>query len=215
MKLYNYWRSSSSWRVRIALDFKQLQYDYAAIDLLRDGGEQLQPEYRRINPIGQVPALAVEEHGAITFIGQSVAIIEYLEERYPDPPLYPDSLVERARARQVVESVNSGIQPLQNLVVLNKLRALGADADDWARFFMTAGLTSIEQLISGSAESFALGDQLTVADVYIVPQLYNARRYQVPLDAFPTLLRIEKNCLAQPCFQRTHPDAQPDAPRPG
>jgi maleylpyruvate isomerase len=214
MKLYSYWRSSSAWRVRIALALKGIQYEYHAVHLLADGGEQNKPFYRAKNPMQQVPLLEFEQNGKLVRIGQSVAILEYLEDSYPDPPLLPDDLFLRARARELAEIVNSGIQPLQNTSVLEEIEHRFADADriSWSAHFISKGLSALEQLARETAGSYLLGDSPTIADVCLVPQLYNARRYGVDLLDFDSLLRAEATCEKLDAFRAAHPDRQPDAP---
>ncbi|MFU8806057.1 MAG: maleylacetoacetate isomerase [Bradymonadaceae bacterium] len=213
MKLYGYWRSSASWRVRTALAFKGLEYEYVAVHLVQGGGEQRSEEYRRLNPMAQVPSLVVDEDGEESTIGQSMAILEYLEERFPEPGLLPEDSMGRARARQLAEIVNSGIQPLQNLRIIQKLRdELGQDAKSWCAGFIGDGLRAYEALAGQWAGEFSVGDEPSYADICLIPQLYNARRFDVDLEAFPTLLRIEEACEKLDAFEASHPDRQPDAP---
>jgi len=210
MKLYNYWRSSSSWRVRIALAHKGLPYEYVAVNLR--SGEQHEPTYVQLNPTHTVPLLQVEDGGQVRLIHQSVAIIEYLEERYPDRPrLLPDSPAERAFVRELVELVNSGIQPYQNLQVLQKVkRDYQGDETAWARHFITQGLRGVEARVR-SHGTFCAGSDVTLADVFLIPQLYGARRFGVDLAEFPGLTRVEAACEALAAFQQAHADRQPDA----
>lgn len=211
MRLFNYWRSSSSYRVRLALAHKGLGYEYVAVNLLQ--GEQLGALHRARNPSGMVPVLEVQVDGRPRFLGQSVAIVEYLEEAFPERPLLPGAPLERAEVRALVEACNSGIQPLHNSATLAHLKdALHADPRAWAQHFVTVGLTALEAQARAGAGRFLWGDQVTLADCYLVPQLYAARRFATfdPL-AFPTLARVEAACLALPSFQAAHPDAQPDA----
>jgi maleylpyruvate isomerase len=212
MKLFGYWRSSSTWRVRIALNLKGVDYVYQPVHLLRGGGEQHDDAYRGLNPRGEVPVLEVEERGAVQHLAQSVAIIEYLEERYPRPPLLPRDPLDRAFTRQMAEMVNSGIQPLHNLSVLNYVRdELHGDDKAWARRFVERGLAALEATALQRSGRFLLGDSVTLADLYLVPQLYTARRYGVDLAAVPTLVRVEAACAELPAFQRAHADKQIDA----
>ena len=213
LRLYNYWRSSSAWRVRTALALKNLPYEYLAIHLAKDGGEQWKPEYLARNPQGMVPLLEIEEaDGTHRSIGQSVAIIEYLNERVPEPPLLPADPYLRARARQLVEVVNSSIQPLQNSNVLKRVaNELKSDDKAWAQFFMQRGLAALETLVGETAGCICVGDRATMSDIYLVPQLYNARRFGVELAPYPRLLTIEAACFELPAFQAAHPDRQPDA----
>jgi maleylpyruvate isomerase len=209
VKLWSYWRSSCAYRVRITLGLKGLPFDYAAVHLMRDGGQQHQPGYTAVNPLRQVPALEVDEAN-VTLV-QSMAIIEYLDERYPKPPLLPLSALERAHVRALAELVNSGIQPLQNTSTFAELKKHGVDTEAWARLFIAKGLEALEQLAAPRAGAFLFGDTVSLADVYLVPQLYNARRYHVPLDSYPTLTRADESARALPAFRDAAPEAQPDA----
>ncbi len=218
MKLYDYWRSSSAWRVRIALHWKGIAYDRQPVNLIAPGaagGEQHQPAYSALNPLGQVPLLELDaaEAGAspIRHIAQSMAILEFLEERFPAPPLLPADPLLRARARQLAEMVNAGIQPLQNLSTTEYVKhELGGDAAAWINHFMGRGLAALETSAAATAKAFLVGDAVSVADVYLVPQLYAARRFNVPLEGFPTLLRAEASCAPLAAFVAAHPDQQPE-----
>jgi maleylpyruvate isomerase len=214
MKLYGYWRSSSTWRVRIGLELKGVRYETVPVHLLR--GEQRSADYRDRNPMQQVPLLELEAGGAIRRLSQSLAILEYLEEAYPEPPLLPGDPWARARVRELAELINSGIQPLQNTGVLEHLGRLAPQVERgaWANHFITRGLTGLETLASGRAGRFLVGDQLTLADVCLVPQLFMARRFGVTVEPFTTLRRVEEACLGLPAFERTHPTRQPDAELP-
>jgi len=209
VKLFNYWRSSSSYRVRLALHFKGLPYEYVPVSLIK--GEQHEALHRDRNPAGYVPVLEVEEGGVTSAISQSVAIFEYLEERYPEKPLLPRSLVGRAQVRAMVELINSGIQPFHNLSTLNHLKALGVDEKKWAAHFIDLGLEGLEKLASKHAGTFSFGDTFTWADCCLVPQLFGARRFGGNVEKFPLLVRVEQACLALPHVQAARPDAQPDA----
>lgn len=210
-RLYSYWRSSSAWRVRIGLGLKGLAYDYAAVDLL--AGAQFGEAHRARSPLSQVPVLEVKEEGRTLLLYQSMAILEWLDERFPDPPLLPPDVDGRARVRALAELVNSGIQPLQNAVVLKTLKEkVPGFEKEFARQFNERGLESLERAVRPGAGRFSHGDAPGLADCYLVPQLYSARRFGVDLSAFPTLLRIEEACSALAPFQAAHPDRQPDAP---
>lgn len=212
MKLYNYWRSSASWRVRIALNVKGLSFSYAPVHIVDK--QQDTAEYKAMNPMAQVPTLEVTDGGRTFRIAQSLAIIEYLEETHPSPHLYPTDPFLRARARQLAEIVNAGIQPFQNLPALAYVRdQLGGDDKAFARSYNARGLEALEKLVPETAGVFCVGDQPTVADLCLIPQIYSARRFGVALEGFPTLLRIEEACSALPAFHNAHPDRQPDAPR--
>ncbi|MES1186282.1 MAG: maleylacetoacetate isomerase [Myxococcales bacterium] len=211
MKLWSYWRSSCAYRVRIALGLKGRPFEYAAVHLLQAGGQQHRPEFVAKNPASQVPVLELDEGGEVVRLVQSIAIIEYLEERFPEPPLLPASARGRAHVRAMAELVNSGIQPLQNTSTFQELKKHGVPTEPWARHFIEKGLIALEQLAAPEAGAFLFGDSPGLADVYLVPQLYNARRWSVPLDAFPTLTRAEANAQALPAFRAAVPEAQPDA----
>lgn len=211
IKLWSYWRSSCAYRVRIALGLKGLEFEYAAVHLLQGGGQQHRPEFVAKNPARQVPVLELDDDGRTIRLVQSIAIIEYLEERFPEPPLLPALARDRAHVRALGELVNSGIQPLQNTSTFDQLKKHGIATEAWARHFIEKGLTALEQLAAPRAGAFLFGDKPSLADAYLVPQLYNARRWSVPLDAFPTLTRAEANAQALPAFRAAVPEAQPDA----
>lgn len=212
-RLYSYWRSSSAWRVRIGLGLKGLAYDYAAVDLL--AGAQFGEAHRARSPLSQVPVLEVREEGRTRWLYQSMAILEWLDERHPDPPLLPPDVDGRARVRALAELVNSGIQPLQNAVVLRTLKEkVPGFEKEFARTFNARGLEALERAVQDGAGRFCHGDAPGLADCYLVPQLYSARRFGVDLAPFPTLLRIEAACAALAPFQAAHADRQPDAPPP-
>jgi len=215
MKLYGYWRSSSTWRVRIGLELKGIAYESVPVHLVK--GEQRSADYRDRNPMQQVPLLEFEVDGTARRISQSLAILEYLEESHPEPPLLPEDAWTRARVRELAELINSGIQPLQNTGVLEFLGSVAPEVERtvWAGHFITRGLTALEALASERAGRFLVGDQLTLADVCLVPQLFMARRFGVDVEPFTTLRRVEEECRGLPAFERTHPTHQPDAePRP-
>jgi maleylpyruvate isomerase len=214
VKLYGYWRSSSSWRVRIALAWKGLPYESVPVHLLRGGGEQFSNGFRQRNPISQVPVLELERDGKPQRITQSMAIIEYLDEVAPAPPLLPQDPLERARARELAEVVNSGIQPLQNRLLMERLGELGADAKAFAARFVASGLAALEVHAAFSSGRYLVGDEPTLADIYLVPQLYNARRFSVALEPYPRLRAVELACESLPAFAAAHPDRQPDAELP-
>ena len=211
MKLYNYYRSSSSYRVRIALNLKGIPWEYVAIHLARDGGEQFKPKFQAVNPQFQVPVLELEVDGKLVRLSQSLAIIEYLDERWPDPPLLPKDALRRAKARQLAEIVNSGIQPLQNALVLRRVAALGADSKAWAREFIGLGLTAYEALIAGEPGPYSLGEQVSLPDLCLVPQIMSARRMGLDLAPFPRCTSVEAACAALEPFQKAAPDQQSDS----
>ncbi|MEJ2800574.1 maleylacetoacetate isomerase [Comamonadaceae bacterium PP-2] len=211
--LYTYFRSSAAYRVRIALGLKGLDYEAIPVHLLKDGGQQLLPAYREINPFGLVPAYA-EDGRTLT---QSLAIIEYLDERYPEVPLLPGSAWERAQVRQLALAVACEIHPINNLRVLKYLSQTlelpEAAKQQWLHHWMQSGLESLEETVvrMGQGGDFCAGSAPTLADCCLVPQLFNARRFGVDLSRCPRLLAIDQACAALPAFQSAHPDAQPDA----
>jgi len=211
-RLYSYWRSSCAWRVRIGLNLKGVEHEYVPVHLTRGGGAQNTAEYQEKNPLRTVPLLEWEEDGKLQRLSQSMAILVFLEERYPAPPLWPRDPLLKAQAWMLAEIPNSGIQPLQNLVVTQKVKnELGGDGNAWAREWNERGLAALEGWARPLAGKFMLGDSVTVADVYLVPQLYGARRFGVDLAPFPTLTRVEQACEALDAFARARPERQPDA----
>jgi maleylpyruvate isomerase len=212
MKLYTYWRSSSAYRVRIALGMKGLQYEPSFVHLVRAGGDQHQLGFRGKNPLGQVPVLELSEQGSPVFLSQSLAIIEYLEERFPDPPLLPRDLLARARVRELSELINSGIQPFQNLSTTAFLAEAAPELDKlrWYERFIGQGLASLESRAAQVSGRYLVGDEVSIADVLLVPQLYAARRIGVNLDSLPTLSRVETECSKLEGFATAHPDRQAD-----
>lgn len=209
MKLYTYFRSSAAYRVRIALNLKGLTAEQQAIHLTRDGGQQLQPAYRALNPQGFVPALEVDG----TVLGQSLAIIEYLDEAHPEPSLLPGTALERARIRAFALAIACDIHPLNNLRVLRHLkRALAQEeTDGWSRHWIMEGFAALETQAAATAGAFCFGDHPTLADVCLVPQMANARRVDTDLSPYPTLLRIDAHCRSLEPFAAAAPDRQPDA----
>lgn len=212
MKLYSYWRSSASYRVRIALAIKNITYAYEAVHIVADGGHQFRPEYLARNPMAQVPTLEFQEGGHTRLISQSLAILEYLEETYPEPALLPKDAYLRGRVRQLSEIVNAGIQPFQNLVVLAHVRdVFKSDDKVWVHKWISQGLSALDKAAAPTAGRFLVGDTPTFADCCLVPQMYAARRMGVSLESVPTLVRIDAACNELPAFQAAHPDRQPDA----
>lgn len=215
MKLYSYWRSSASWRVRIVLALKKLSYEYVPISIRAGADEQHAPEYGAINPLRQVPVLEWLSDGETCRLTQSVAIIEYLEETHPSPPLLPHDPLERARVRELVEIVASGIQPLQNTGTLQHIRQLGGDeaVAKRAHDVNFTGLVAIERHVEAHGGRHAVGNTLSLADVFLVPQLYNATRYGVDLSKFPLAADVAARASELPAFVAAHPTRQPDAPK--
>ena len=210
MKLYSYFRSSAAYRVRIALNLKGLAYDMLPIHLSRDGGQHRKPEYRALNPHMRVPALALDNGDVLT---QSLAVIEYLDETHPEPSLLPRDPVARARVRAVAQMIACDIHPLNNLVTLqylkNTLKEEQAEIDTWYRHWVTEGFRAIEAMIAPGP--YAFGTRVTLADCCLVPQVFNARRFSTPLDAFPKIVAVDAACLKLPAFDKARPENQPDA----
>lgn len=213
MNLYSYFRSSAAYRVRIALNLKGLAYRTLPVHLLRDGGEQHRPAYRAVNPAGLVPALEDRGHT----LTQSLAILEYLEEQYPQTPLLPQGSADRARVRAIAQSIACEIHPLNNLRVLQYLSGtlgLGEEQKNaWYRHWVGEGLGAVERLLADDRRTgaFCHGDRPTLADCCLVPQVFNARRFGCELDAMPTILAIVARCQSLEAFQRAAPEHQPDA----
>ncbi|HEX4922633.1 MAG TPA: maleylacetoacetate isomerase [Bdellovibrionales bacterium] len=210
--LYSYFRSSAAFRVRTALNLKGIPYEQRAVHLVNNGGEQYKDEYTKVNPMNEVPALVHNGRA----IGQSVAIIEYLDAVWPSPRLYPADPYRAALVRQAVENVNAGVHPVQNLKVLNELeRRFGLKQEgknEWAAYWIDRGFRGIERFLSKNAGHYSVGDEVTAADLYLIPQVLNARRYNVDLTPFPTIQRVEAACMRLEAFIRAHPRNQPDTP---
>lgn len=213
MRLYTYFRSSAAYRARIALNLKGLPYTAIPVHLLRGGGEQLGEGFAGVNPARTVPVLADDR----VSIPQSLAIIEYLEETHPEPALLPQTPAARARVRSLSLAIACEIHPLNNLRVRRYLKTELAQSDaridDWTRHWIRLGFQALEQELAASRETgrFCHGDVPTMADCCLIPQLANARRAALPLEEFPTLLRIEQACRLLPAFAAAAPEVQPDA----
>jgi maleylacetoacetate isomerase len=206
MKLHGYFRSSAAFRVRIALNLKKLDCESASVHLRR--GDQRNAEFLGVNPQGLVPALEDNGHTLI----QSLPIIEYLDETFPEPPILPRDAAGRARVRALAAIVACDIHPLNNLRVLKYLRGplgVSEDAkDEWYRHWVAEGLAALEEMARPRAGAFLFGDSPTIADICLVPQLYNARRFSVPLTDYPTLRRADETASAHAAFAAAHPDRQ-------
>ncbi|BFM16351.1 maleylacetoacetate isomerase [Maricurvus nonylphenolicus] len=214
MKLYNYYRSSASYRVRIALALKGVEYDYLPVHLLNSGGEQFQIDYRSLNPQSLVPTLVVGEHA----IYQSLAIIEYLEETIASPPLLPDDAVARANVRAFALHLGCDVQPLVNLRVQKYLKehvgAGQAHVSQWLSHWMSLGLKSLEkQLDKLPANDFCFGDTPGLADIFLIPQIFSAKRFNVEITPYHRLSSIYEHCLQHEAFKKAAPEVQPDSER--
>ncbi|ANC01906.1 maleylacetoacetate isomerase [Pseudomonas putida] len=208
MELFTYFRSTSSYRVRIALALKGLDYQARPVNLLK--GEHRAADYLALNPQGRVPALRTDSGELLV---QSLAIIEYLEERFPDTPLLPQGEDARAQVRGVAAIIGCDVHPLHNVSVLNQLRQLGHDetqVNQWIAHWIGQGLAAVEQLIGD--QGFCFGDTPGLADVYLMPQLYAAERFNVDLDDYPRIRRVAALAGQHPAFVKAHPANQPDTP---
>ena len=211
MKLYSYFRSSAAYRVRIALNLKGLEYDYIPINLLDN--EQKSTQYLSDNPQGLVPALITDD-GSV--IAQSVAIMEWLEETHPQPELLPADSLRRATVRSLINNITCDIHPILNIAVTNYLqRQLSADEKqvfEWYCTWMARGFQAVEVTLAKSSGDFCFGDTPSMADCVLVPQVFNADRFKVPMDAYPAIRRVVEHCNQLPAFKSAHPMQQPDAP---
>ena len=210
MKLYSYFRSSAAFRVRIALNIKGLEYNYLPVNLLNS--EQKSDQYIALNPQGLVPAM---ELPGGDLIAQSGAILEWLEETHPSPPLLPADPLERAQVRSVVNAITCDMHPLCIPAVTGYLKAQHSagteDITNWYTTWMHRGFTAIEQVLANNDSHYSFGDQPCMADLVVVPQIYNARRFNIPLENFPHITRVVDNCNALPAFEAAAPEAQPDS----
>jgi maleylpyruvate isomerase len=209
VKLYTYFRSSAAYRARIALNLKGVAYEMASIHLTKGGGQQHGAEFRAVNPQRRVPALALDNGETLI---QSLAIIEYLDEAFPTPPLLPSDPVARAHVRALAQVIACDIHPLNNTSPLFYLKnTLKHDQDTinaWYAHWVTVGFEAVETLLRPGP--YAFGDKVTIADVCLVPQVANARRFNVPLDPFPKIVAVDAACLKLPAFDKAKPDNQPD-----
>jgi maleylacetoacetate isomerase len=210
VKLYTYFRSSAAYRARIALNLKGLDYDMVPIHLTKDGGQHKSDSFRAVNAQMRVPALALDSGDVLI---QSLAIIDYLDETHPEPPLLPSDPIERARVRAIAQVIACDIHPLNNLAALQYLRRQlkqeQPDIDAWYHHWIHAGFEALETLLRPGP--YAYGAKVTLADACLVPQVYNARRLKVPLDKYPKIVAADAACAKLPEFQHAHPDNQPDA----
>lgn len=213
MKLYSYFRSSASYRVRIALALKGLPYDYAPVHLVKDGGQQCSPAYRSINPDALVPTFV----DGTNILTQSLAIIEYLDEVHTEPPLLPETPADRAFVRSVAQHVACEVHPVNNLRVLQFLKKRfginDRERSEWYRHWIDVGFSSLEVRLKSDSRvgEFIFGNTPTLADVCLIPQVWNARRFDIPLNSYPTITRVANNAMALDAFQQAEPTSQPDA----
>lgn len=210
--LYGYWRSSSAYRVRIALNLKSIEYQQQAVHLVRDGGEQHLPSYRDINPLGLVPALV--HNGQV--VVQSLAICEYLEESFTAKPLLPSDRAGRARVRSIVQTICSEIQPLNNVAVMRyleqELKQPRESVRSWYSHWIDRGFTAIETWLEDTGSGiYCHGDEPTLADCFLVPQVYNAERFSCNLEPYPRIRQVVAQCRVMDAFERAAPENQPDA----
>jgi maleylacetoacetate isomerase len=210
VKLYSYFRSSAAFRVRIALNLKGIAYEMESVHLVKDGGHNRRPEYRAINPQMRVPTLITSAGETLI---QSLAIIEYLDEVHPQPPFLPKDPIDRAKVRALADLIACDIHPLNNTSPLRYLKnAMGQQQsaiDAWYHHWVLEGFEALEALIGPG--TYLYGDAVTLADICLVPQVYNARRLKVPLDKFPKILSVDAACLRLAAFDRARPENQPDA----
>jgi maleylacetoacetate isomerase len=210
VKLYSYFRSSAAYRVRIALNLKGIAYETTPVHLIKDGGHNKRPEFRAINPQMRVPALVTPSGETLI---QSLAIIEYLDETHPQPPLLPRDPIARAKARALADLIACDIHPLNNTSALRYLKnVLGQQQsviDAWYHHWIIEGCEALEALVEPGP--YACGNAVTIADICLVPQLYNARRLKVPLDRFPKITAVDATCMKLAAFDRARPENQPDA----
>ncbi|XP_032355573.1 maleylacetoacetate isomerase isoform X1 [Etheostoma spectabile] len=203
--LHGYFRSSCSWRVRIAFALKGIEYDQAPVNLIKDGGQQLTEQYKTLNPMQQVPAVEID--GII--LSQSLAVIQYIDETRPGPRLLPADPKKRAQVRMISDVIASGIQPLQNLYVIQKI---GAEKVQWAQHFIDRGFQALEPILKQTAGEYCVGDEISMADICLVPQVYNAERFKVDVGQYPTIKRLNQTLLEIEAFKVSNPSCQPDTP---
>lgn len=214
MKLYTYYRSSAAYRVRIALNIKNIVHELIPVSLVHKGGEHRSEDFLAINPQGRLPALTIPLMGEDEILTQSSAILEWIEEIYPDPPLLPGHPLMRAKVRAVAALIGCDIHPLNNLSTLNALKgqfgADGAAIQHWYQSWVLQGFEAIETMIDGQ-DGFCFGDAPTFADLYLVPQVFNARRFNIPVETFPKITAIDAHCMTLPAFLKASPNQQKDA----
>jgi maleylacetoacetate isomerase len=210
IKLYNYYRSSTSYRARAALYYKNINFEYIPVHLLNDGGEHKKQQYREINPMSGVPTLT---HNGKS-ISQTMAIFEYLEDTFPTPALFPKDFYLKAKVRQICENISCELHPLSNLRVMQYLEKKHSYTSDekqkWIQHWNLVGLEATEKALVSTAGEFSVGDQISAADFFITTHLYSARRFEVDLSAFKNILKVEQKCLGFEFFKKAHPHVQID-----
>lgn len=206
--LYSYFRSSASYRVRIALNIKNLEYEYRSVHLLKK--EQFSDQYKTLNPAEKVPTLVDGEF----VLSESMAIIDYLDNAFGGTKLFPQNPKERAQILRFCEVINSGVQPLGNLKVLQYVEQICAGQpqirEQWLRYWVGSGMQTLEKLLESSSGKYSFGDQVTAADVFLIPQVFTAKRFKIDLSACPHVMRIAENCEKIEAFAKAHPSQQPD-----
>ena len=211
IKLYSYWRSTASYRVRIALGLKGLDYEYVPVHLVKEGGEQHSAEFRALNPNGLVPTLADDD----VVLSQSYAIINYLEKKYPDTPLYTADTIKDAEIESLAQSIACDIHPLNNLRVLkylsSEMEISDSQRDQWYQHWVAEGFKGIERRLSNSPTTYALTNRPSVADIYLVAQVYNAHRFNCDMTPYTRINELNDLCLQLPAFEAAIPENQPDA----
>ncbi|KAM7402977.1 hypothetical protein PAMA_003753 [Pampus argenteus] len=209
--LHGYFRSSCSWRVRIAFALKGIEYDQVAVNLIQDGGQQcfyvlqFTEHYKTLNPMQQVPAVEID--GLV--LSQSLAVIQYIDETRPGPRLLPADPKKRAQVRMISDIISSGIQPLQNLHVIQKM---GTEKVQWAQHFIHRGFQALEPILKQTAGKYCVGDEVSMADICLIPQVYNAERFKVDVGLYPTIQRLNETLHEMEAFRVSHPSRQPDTP---
>jgi len=211
--LYSYWRSSCSYRVRIALNFKEVEYEYRPVHLVNDGGEHKKSEFTELNPKQEVPFFIHGSHS----LSQSMAILQYIDDQWPQPELFPKDAKLKSQCLQLCEIINSGIQPIQNLKVMSVIgKRYNADEKEkasWSRYWIVEGFKALEKELEKTSGHFSIKDTVTVADLFLVPQCYNAKRFKIDLEnEYPKIFKVYKNCFELEEFRRALPEVQPDAP---
>ncbi len=211
--LHDYFRSSAAYRVRIALNYKNIPYELREVHLVRNGGEQHSDAYHQLNPQGRVPTLQKGDWS----LTQSLSILEYLEETHPEPAILPTDPKQRAQARALMDLISCDVHPLNNLAVLQYLKGPLGISDEqksvWYAHWIQQGFQAFEALLADLAGTYCVGDAISMADIALIPQVYNANLFQVDLSVFPRIQRIFQHCMQQPAFAQADPDVQPSAPR--